>query len=50
MKSKDIKYYERNAARILKAIDNSEVPVDWASIDEPELIRVISRELIRIDR
>ena len=41
---------ERNAARILSAIDRSRVPVDWPAIDEPELIQVIVRELIRIDR
>ena len=50
MVEKEIKRYERNAARILSAIDRGRVPVDWAAIDEPELIQEIARELIRIDR
>lgn len=50
MLEKDIKRYKRNAARILSAIDHGRVPVDWADIDEQELIQEIARELIRIDR
>lgn len=50
LERKDIERYERNAERILSAIDRSRVPVDWATLDEPELIQVIARELIRIDR
>ena len=50
MERTDIERYERNAARILSAIDHGRVPVDWAAIDEPELIQEIARELIRIDR
>ena len=50
LERKDIEHYERNARRILEALDGSRVPINWASIDEPELIRVISQELIRIDR
>lgn len=50
LERKDIERYERKAARILKAIDRSRVPADWPAIDEPELIQVIARELIRIDR
>lgn len=50
LERKDIERYERNAKRILSAIDRSRVPVGWAVVDEPELIRVISQELIRIDR
>lgn len=40
MLEKEIKRYERNATRILSAIDHGRVPVDWAAIDEPELIRI----------
>lgn len=50
MLEKEIKRYERNATRILSAIDHGRVPVDWADIDEPELIQEIAQELIRIDR
>lgn len=50
MLEKDIQRYERNAARILSAIDRGRVPVDWADIDEQELIQEIAQELIRIDR
>lgn len=50
LERKDIEHYERNARRILEALDGSRVPINWAAIDEPELIRVISQELIRIDR
>ena len=50
LERRDIERYERDAKRILSAIDRSRVPVNWAAIDEPELIRVISQELIRIDR
>lgn len=50
MLEKEIKRYERNAERILSAIDRGRVPVDWADIDEQELIQEIARELIRIDR
>lgn len=49
LERKDIERYERNAERILSAIDRSRVPIDWAAIDEPELIRVIARELYLID-
>ena len=51
MLEKDIEQrYERNATRILSAIDHGRVPVDGADIDEQELIQEIARELIRIDR
>ncbi len=50
LERKDIERYERNAERILYAIDHGRVPVDWAAIDEPELIQEIAQELIRIDR
>lgn len=50
LERRDIERYERNARRILEALDYSRVPINWAAIDEPELIRVISQELIRIDR
>lgn len=50
LERRDIERYERNARRILEALDCSRVPINWAAIDEPELIRVISQELIRIDR
>ena len=45
LERKDIERYERNARRILEAIVTG-----WPSIEEPELIRVISQELIRIDQ
>ena len=50
LERKDIECYERKAERILSAIDRGRVPVDWAAIDEPELIQEIAQELIRIDR
>ena len=50
LERKDIERYERKAERILSAIDRGRVPVDWAAIDEQELIQEIAQELIRIDR
>ncbi len=50
LERKDVERYERNARRILEALDIGKAPIDWKAIDEPELIRVISQELIRIDR
>lgn len=50
LKRRDIERYERNARRILEALDMGKAPIDWKAIDEPELIQEIARELIRIDR
>lgn len=49
LERKDVERYERNARRILEALDCSRVPVNWAAIDEPEMIKVIARELYLID-
>ncbi len=50
LERRDIERYERNARRILEALDMGKAPIDWKAIDEPELIQEIARELIRIDR
>lgn len=50
LERRDIERYERNAERILSALDRSKAIIDWPAIEKPELIRVISQELIRIDR
>lgn len=50
LERKDIERYKRDAERILEAIDRSKAIIDWPAIEKPELIRVISQELIRIDR
>lgn len=49
MERKDIERYERNARRILEALDRGKATIDWKAIDEPELIQEIARELIKID-
>ena len=43
-------FYRDSARKILNTIDESPVPVDWAAIDEDELIEVIAQALIAIDR
>ena len=50
LERRDIERYERNAERILSALDRSKAIIDWPAIEKPELIRVISQELIRIDQ
>ena len=50
LRREDIEHYERNARRILEALDIGKAPIDWKAIDEPELIQEIAQELIRIDR
>lgn len=50
LRREDIEHYERNARRILEALDIGKAPIDWKAIDEPELIQEIARELIQIDR
>ena len=50
LERRDIERYEKNAERILSALDKSKAIIDWPEIEKPELIRVISQELIRIDR
>lgn len=42
--------YEEKAARILEVLDNGSVPISWHAIVEPDLIRVISQELKKIDK
>lgn len=42
--------YKQRAIRILQAIDRGRVPVDWAKIDEPELVQEIALELRKIDK
>lgn len=49
LERKDIERYERNARRILEALDMGKTPIDWKAIDEPELIQEIARELRLID-
>ena len=43
-------FYRDSARKILTAIDDSKVPVDWAAIDEDELIEIIAQTLVDIDR
>lgn len=42
--------YKQGAIRILQAIDRGRVPVDWAKIDEPELVQEIALELRKMDK
>ena len=42
--------YKQRAIRILQAIDRGRVPVDWAKIDEPELVQEIAQELRKMDK
>lgn len=42
--------YKQRAIRILQAIDRGRVPVDWAKIDEPELVQEIALELRKMDK
>lgn len=42
--------YTQGAIRILQAIDRGRVPVDWAKIDEPELVQEIAQELRKMDK
>ena len=49
LERKDIERYERNARRILEALDCGKTTIDWKAIDEPELIKEIARELRLID-
>lgn len=49
LERKDIERYERNARRILEALDRGKATIDWKAIDEPELIQEIARELCLID-
>lgn len=46
----DLDKYQKQATRILRAIDNSRVPISWPAMDEPELVRVIANELVKIAR
>ena len=39
-------FYRDSARKILNTIDESPVPVDWAAIDEDELIEVIAQALV----
>ncbi len=45
-----MKDYEQRATRVLQAIDRGRVPVDWAKIDEPELVQEIAQELRKMDK
>ena len=47
---KDFEKYHQAAERILKAMDNSGVPVTWREIDRLALQSVIAKELILIDK
>lgn len=44
--SEDLKKYHRAGERILKAIDNSSIPVSWHEMDKNALQSVIAKELI----
>ena len=44
LERKDIERYERNARRILEALDRGKATIDWKAIDEPELIRAEEEE------
>ncbi|MCD8329627.1 MAG: hypothetical protein LUC27_02905 [Lachnospiraceae bacterium] len=46
---KDTEKYDRQAKRILTAIDKSRVPVGWEIKDEPALVDVIAKELIKME-
>ncbi len=42
--------YKQRAIRILQAIDRGRVPVDWAKIDEDDLVQEIALELRKMDK
>lgn len=48
--SKDLEKYHRAGARILKAIDNSQIPVSWHEKDKTALESVIAKELILMEK
>lgn len=48
--AKDLEKYHQVAERILKAMDNSRVPVTWREMDRCALQSVIAKELILIDK
>lgn len=50
LSNKDLERYNQKAIRILRAMDNSTVPIGWDATSEPELVRVVARELIRMDK
>ena len=44
------KGYIEKAARILSAIENSPVPVEWSEMDRYDLTAVIAKELKKMER
>lgn len=44
------KEYMEKAERILRAMENSPVPVEWHEMDRDDLAAVIAKELKRMER
>lgn len=42
--------YLKKAERILRALENSTVPVEWSEMDREDLAAVIAKELKRMER
>ena len=42
--------YLKKAERILRAIENSAVPVEWSEMDREDLAAVIAKELRKMDK
>lgn len=42
--------YLKKAERILRAMENSPVPVEWSEMDREDLAEVIARELRKMDK
>ncbi len=48
--AKDLEKYHRAGERILNAMDNSPIPVNWHEMDRMALQSVIAKELILMER
>lgn len=48
--NKDLEKFHNAAERILKAIENSKIPVSWHEIDTMRLQGVIAKELMLMER
>lgn len=42
--------YLKKAERILRAIENSAVPVEWSEMDREDLAAVIAKELKKMEK
>lgn len=44
------KEYLKKAERILRALENSPVPVEWSEMDREDLAAVIAKELKKMEK